>query len=92
MVSLVGAKQAQPVVQQIELLQAGIAELQSVLKAGPTIWKMTADVYAGPQKNSQHLEMVFGVNEQNTAAILKAVLDALQDAVTAADAQLTAIT
>ena len=93
MVSLTGAQNAQPIVQQITSIETAIAALQAVINAGgATIWKMQADIYVGAPQTSQSLALQYDMNAADSGNILNAVLTGLQNELATLNAQLAEIT
>lgn len=97
MVSMGGAKAAQSLIPKIDALQVAIDNVSTAIKAGATMWQMAASVYipTGPQGariSSTLGPMNYDMSASDTAAILNAVLTALQNQLTVVQEELNAIT
>ena len=89
MVTITGARQAIPLIEQIERIEKSIASLQGVLAKEPVMWRMAADVYI--DKTNHSLALQYDLGARDTQAILRAVLSALQNELVSLQAALSEI-
>jgi len=92
MVTLAGAKAAQPYIAKLDTLNAAVASLATAIAANNTIGRITLQVYSSAGSMSNTIDIVFALNASDSAAILNDIKNVLANDVNIETNALGAIT